>query len=125
MIIWCTTCNCVVEARKTDGSEIYPHRKDLKELIFYKCTCNSTIGCHKDTDKPMGTLANDKLKKARIVAHKEFDDLFKNGYMSRKKAYEWLSDKLNISKDNCHIGMFNIEECNLVVSAVYDYFENL
>ncbi len=109
---------CGKEAKKTTGAEIYPHRDDLHALKFYACMpCAAWVGCHKKTGKPLGRLANADLRKAKMNAHKAFDPLWKNGDMTRGDAYAWLSNELCISRDKCHIGMFDIDQCWSVVDA--------
>lgn len=121
MILWCMPCNKAVDARQTNGSEIYPHRMDLHHLIFYKCLCGANVGCHKNTSTPMGSLADAKLKKERMAAHKAFDDIYKTGKMTRGESYAWLSEKLGIASKECHIGMFNAEQCKQVVQVANEF----
>ena len=66
-LIECVECKATVEARLTDGSEIYPHRKDLHKLPFWKCDhCGNFVGCHHKTKKrtrPLGCIPNKEIKK--------------------------------------------------------------
>lgn len=43
-----------------------------------------------------GTPANVFLRRARMDAHKEFDALWKSGFMKREEAYAWLGERLGI-----------------------------
>jgi hypothetical protein len=43
--------------------------------------------------------------------------------MSRSKAYAWLSKKLQIPPEQCHIGMFNIEQCKATIKLVKGDFQ--
>ena len=111
----CTYCG--KESLKVCGKEIYPHRKDLYKKIFYKCNdCNAYVGCHENTDKPLGILADENLRKIKTMAHRVFDPLWKNNiFLNRLDAYKWLSEKMNIPLSECHIGMFNTEQCLKVI----------
>ena len=110
----CDYCDSV--AKLVIGKEIYPHRRDLHNKRFWQCKpCNAYVGCHPNTDKPLGRLANAELRQVKINAHSVFDTIWKSGEMSRTKAYKWLADKLNIKDSECHIGMFDIEKCKDVV----------
>ena len=42
--------------------------------------------------------------------------MWKSGLMSRKSAYRWLATMLNIPLDECHIGMFDIKQCQRTIS---------
>ncbi len=124
---------CKKPARLVDGTVIYPHRDDLSELNFWQCApCDAYVGCHKegawffyrgekqisDGTLPLGRLANAELRRAKSAAHAAFDPIWRSGGMSRKDAYSWLASKLKIKKDDCHIGMMNVEGCNAIVRIV-------
>lgn len=92
------------------GDKVYPHRPDLHDKRFYLCEpCNAYVGCHKDTNKAFGTLANAELRKARSAAHAEFDPLWQMGYMKRTDAYSWLASELGIPVKQAHIGMMDMD----------------
>lgn len=98
MILWCCGCQTNVEARLTDGKEVYPHRDDLHDLPFWKCdACKNTVGCHHktpDRTKPLGNIPTKELKKARQHIHAILDPIWKNGAMPRGKVYARLSCRL-------------------------------
>lgn len=110
---------CSGEARLTDGSEIYPHRRDLWAKSFYRCQpCNAYVGCHPGTTTPLGTVANAETRRWRNRAHEVFDPLWRSKTVSRSEAYAWLREKLNLSVDECHIAMFTPDQCRAVIEAV-------
>jgi hypothetical protein len=107
---------CQIESKKITGKEIYAHRPDLYSKIFYQCQkCYAHVGCHPNTDKPLGDLACKKKRVARMLAHKAFDPIWKSGKEDRKDAYAWLCQEMGLSKSKCHIGMMNEEQCKRVV----------
>ena len=75
--------------------------------------CQAWVGCHADTT-PLGRLANKELRRLKVRAHTAFDVLWKSGHMSRGGAYAWLADRMEVTKDQCHIGLFNEAQCLLV-----------
>jgi len=83
--------------------------------------CDAYVGCQKGTKKPLGRLANPELRFWKKQAHEKFDKLWKGGIMNRSRAYTWLSRTLNIPLDECHIGMFDIEQCKAVCNAVQQF----
>ncbi len=112
----CSYCNNYSE--KQTGKQLYPHRKDLYQITVYVCTsCNASVGTHKGTDKPLGRLANPELKQAKQLAHMVFDLMWRKGSMTRKEAYKWLAEKLDIDVKKCHIGYFDLQQCNNVVTV--------
>jgi len=89
--------------------------------LVYLCECVpdwAYVGCHKNTVKPLGSLANKKLRIWRGKAHKAFDPLWEGGRMERNEAYTWLAGKLHVAVDKCHIAMFDLAQCKLVVGVV-------
>lgn len=117
MNVWCNYCHR--DAELVGGNKIYPHRPDLLHKKFWRCTpCEAYVGCHPGTDKPLGRLANAELRRAKQRAHAAFDPLWKSGTMRRKDAYAWLAGAIGVAKQNCHIGMFDVDACRATVAAV-------
>lgn len=96
----------------------------LEAKSIYRCDpCDAQVGIHRHNKKPLGHLANKELRLARKSAHASFDPLWrykmqKEGISStkaRKKAYQWLAEKMNLDVGVCHIGDFNVDQCNQVV----------
>jgi len=109
---------CGERSELVDGTVIYPHRPDLGSKNFYRCApCNAYVGCHPGTITPLGRLANAELRKAKMNAHAAFDPLWRQGYMCRRQAYEWLAQELGIDSEDCHIGMFDVATCKQVVDV--------
>lgn len=117
---------CLRPAKLVTGKVIYPHRKDLYNLQFWQCeSCGAYVGCHKRSDAvPLGRLANAELRAAKSRAHAAFDPLWQWGSMSRGAAYKWLAKQMGITQQDCHIGMFTVEQCEQVVTIVNN-FEDL
>lgn len=127
-IITCPYCKR--SAALVTGDKVYPHRPDLFDKWFWLCEpCGAWVGCHPRTNRkghvgledgmqPLGRLANAQLRRAKQAAHAAFDPIWKSGEMSRASAYKWLSVAIGISRQNCHIGMMDVDACNAVVEAV-------
>ena len=115
---------CDKKAELVTGKEIYPHRFDLYGKFFWLCRdCDAYVGCHpvsrqnKCSSNPLGRLANAELRKSKIKAHSAFDPIWRCGEKSRSEAYKWLAESLGVSRQNCHIGMFDVDMCNRVVEV--------
>lgn len=123
----CTCLYCGNAATLVNGLAIYPHRLDLADLKFWKCEpCKAYVGCHKkgarisrsqvsDGTVPLGRLANAELRTWKSRVHEVFDPIWRSGGMTRGTAYTWLATKMGIHKDNCHVGMFDVEQCKRAV----------
>ena len=71
-----------------------------------------------DGTKPLGRLANAELRQWKQRAHAAFDPVWKARHMSRRDAYAWLAGQMGIKPQDCHIGMFDVNQCRAVVEAV-------
>lgn len=114
--IYCCKCKSKIQARLTDGSEIYPHRKDLHDLPFWKCdSCNNFVGCHHKTKnriEPLGIIPTKEIKEARKHIHALIDPLWKNKLISRKELYSRLTKLLGWEYHTANIR--SIEEARQV-----------
>jgi len=62
------------------------------------------------------TPAAYETRQARHAAHMAFDPLWQSNGMSKGDAYKQLSEFMGLSKKETHIGLFDIEQCKLVVA---------
>lgn len=109
-----------------DSIEVYGRSYGM----IYLCRdCQAWVGVHKGTSEALGRVANDELRYAKKEAHFWFDGLWKHKIKqgeskksARSGAYKWLSKALNIEPDQCHIGMFDVEQCEAVVELCKKYY---
>lgn len=80
--------------------------------------CDAYVGVHRGTCKPLGTLANRELRKARIEAHEAFDLLWKSRGMTRSRAYEWLQCVMSVNAEDAHIAKLTVEQCRLLLEVL-------
>lgn len=122
--VYCPYCS--KEAVYVDSVEVYGKSYGM----IYLCRpCKAWVGVHKGTNKPLGRLADDKLRKAKIEAHFYFDYLWKKkmkqGFsknIARPEAYKWLAKQLGIEAKKCHIGMFDVDKCNEVINICKRFY---
>jgi hypothetical protein len=121
--IWCCAYNCNIDARLTDGGEIYPHRADLKSLPFWKCDeCNNFVGCHNKTKNrtaPLGCIPTPELKEARKHIHALIDPIWQSGKMGRKELYSAISERIGWTYHTAKIR--SMEEAREIYRIARDY----
>ena len=122
--IRCCGCNGEkVQARLTNGKEIYHHRKDLYSLPFWKCdACGNFVGCHyktKNRTQPLGCIPTPELKKARQQIHRLLDPIWQSGKMGRKELYAVLSDRIGWKYHTAQIR--SVEEAREIYKIVREY----
>ena len=105
------------------GYDIYgKYDKSYSYKYFYFCkNCDAYVGCHPNSKKPLGSLADRNLRNIRHEAHDFFDKLWQDKYFTRSQAYKWLAKKLNISTKKCHIGMFDENLCKKTIDFSRQY----
>lgn len=98
---------------------------------FWSCSrwpkCTGTHGAHPD-GKPFGTPANAATRRARVEAHAAFDRLWQREpgerrLMSRKQAYRWLQETMQLLECDAHIGQFTIAQCDRLIRAVANHLD--
>jgi hypothetical protein len=127
--ILCSYCN--KPAKLVTGKELFPRNQAIKDLYFWYCKpCSAWIGCFEKTDffsqdgkTPMGTLAKSQLRSIRAELHKLFDCIWKEDHMRRGEAYIWLSRKMKLTLEDCHIAKFNYYQCCQAYVFVYKYLK--
>lgn len=90
---------------------VYGRRYGKSYMCYYCKDCDAYVGTHNNTDQPLGTMANKKLRKLRIIAHSLFDPLWQTGKMKRKQAYKFLEKNTGVK----HISWTNEEQCKKVI----------
>jgi len=66
-------------------------------------------------DGSTSTPADYETRHARISAHAAFDRLWKSGSLTRYACYKKSAKHLKLSREQVHIEMFNIEQCEAVI----------
>tara|TARA_R110000868_G_scaffold109397_2_gene297565 strand:- start:2015 stop:2692 length:678 start_codon:yes stop_codon:yes gene_type:complete len=124
--IYCCHCQNQVQARLTNGLEIYPHRPDLYHKNIWKCgICKNYVGCHdksKNPTKELGFIAGPEMKKARQHIHAILDPMWKDkkDRTVRGRLYNIIAKQLG--KREYHTAEIkNIEEAR----QVYRIIKNL
>lgn len=110
---------CGKASKLASSKEVYGGR-DYGPIYLCKCVPGwAYVGCHKGTEHAKGRLADAELRRAKIAAHGAFDPIWKNKAhgVSRSQAYKALAAALEIEPKHCHIGMFDVEQCQRVVEV--------
>lgn len=117
-----TTCdNCKSsQVVLISNFEYYKQIFPEKYLMYICNSCKASVTCHKDTNLPMGKMANKHIKSLRIKAHEAFDKIWQIGIMARHDAYNWLAKQLNVDYEKSHIAWFDEEQLLRVIEISND-----
>lgn len=114
------------QAEFVTGAVIYPHRPELAEKKAWRCSsCGAYVGCHPGTVDPLGRPAGPETRNARQYVHRVLDPLWRDApafydkgakaygirRAARARVYAWLADRMGLTAEECHTGMFTIEQC--------------
>ena len=113
----CPYCGAPVVYRSADG--IYHENKAGTMLYVWSRypECDAYVRAQPGTSLPLGTLANGELRALRRQAHRQFDQLYKTGRMTKEEAYHWLADFLQAPQSQAHIGYLGEYTCKQVIQA--------
>ena|SRR6185436_16243445 len=104
---------CLNESEWVENKEVYGKNYGRSVMIYLCRRCDAYVGCHNNTRKALGTMANRELRDWRKKAHAIFDPLWKDGKMNRDKAYGKLRKQFGY---DVHIGESDIETCKKIVT---------
>lgn len=114
VLMTCPYCGNTAVLR---NSNVLHHKHQYGEV--YVCRsfpkCDAYVGCHKNTNVPLGRLADKELREIRVKTHKYFYEMQKNSGMTKSDAYKWLAKQLHLTLEECHIGMFSVNTCRVVI----------
>ena len=114
--LYCPYCNS--KADLVSSVIIYKRNYGFVYICPKYPECDSYVGTHKGSKKPLGTMANKTLRDLRIKTHNSFDPMWRKGRLTRNQAYSRLANLMNIEKYKCHISMFSEEECEKAISLL-------
>lgn len=86
---------------------------------LYLCgSCLARVGLHPNTDIPLGTLADDRLRQQRQVAKTAFLHLRQIGGLTPTQAYTRLANVMGIPKRECHFAWFELKDCAAALAII-------
>ena len=117
----CRYCGGVI--RLVPAEKVYQaateRLKQQRQWIYQCQNCNARVGCHRDSKRPLGNVANEVLRLKRRETHQVFDQYWQSSGLSRTKAYKWLAGQMNLPEKNAHIGGFEMEQCQRLISLCH------
>ena len=123
--IYCCGCASMVEARLTNGKEIYAHRPDLWGKPFWLCdSCGGYVGCHNNHPKkskrfnPIGTIPTPQIRQLRNQIHNLLDPLWQQHIFSRHSIYKKLA--VVVGKTYHTAELSSVNDCHKIINYLVD-----
>lgn len=122
----CWYCNCPTEL--VSDKDIYGPNSNFGGM-YYRCILNKDhyVGTYSDNITSLGRTADKQLRKLKSKGHKIFDPLWQGEpkfFESQPKAYDWLSEKMELELKYTHFGMFTAEQCQKAIDICLLFVEN-
>ena len=117
-----TICNlCGGPVVFTSNAAIYGQKYGSGKC--YLCqSCGAYTGTHKPRPtEAMGLLADEPMRKGKMMCHALFDALWRGKPKARKKRqdlYLWLAGKMGVPFEECHFGYFDIHQLRKAYSLL-------
>lgn len=119
----CPYCN--KDAKFVSNENVYGQRYGRSYMIWRCENCDAHVGVHhNDPNKPLGTMANNKLRSMRINAHAVFDKIWKDGHKTRTEAYDWLNKSFP-NMETIHIGQADEKLCSEIIELSIKFLMTL
>ena len=109
---------CHKEAEWTENKVIYGKNYGRSFMVYLCKPCNAYVGCHNNTKKPLGTMANADTREWRKTAHAKFDPLWRDGNYSRDEAYNILNKHFG---REIHIAESDSDTCKEIIEFVHNF----
>lgn len=109
---------CKKEAKWCENKEIYGKNFGKSYMCYYCKDCDAYVGCHQNSERPLGTMANAELREWRKKAHSVLDPVWQSrshGNKSRKHIYRILGEYFD---REIHIAESDIEQCQEIIKTV-------
>ncbi len=110
--------SCHVPAVLSPDSKVYGRSYGGRVWLCQSWpVCDRYVGAHDGTDRPKGVMADNATRKARIEAHRAFDELWKpwkSFKFKRVDCYKSLARYLGVAE--AHIGEADFNTCERVIA---------
>lgn len=109
---------CDQPARWCENKEIYGRNYGKSYMVWLCKPCDAYVGCHCNTKRPLGTIANAETRKWRKKVHAELDPIWRNHHNPkgrRARLYERLSKHFGYEY---HTGESDVAACKKALAFI-------
>lgn len=107
---------CSAKAEWCENSKIYGRNFGSSYMCYWCKNCGASVGCHRNSRTPLGTMANQELKRLRMRCHAFIDASWKDANYARRSVYLCLEKIFGFP---VHISESNEEICRLITSLPF------
>lgn len=111
---------CGKEAVWCENKAVYGKNYGKSYMCYLCKPCDAYVGCHNNSKKPLGQMANREMREWRKRAHAVVDPLWKSNKYKRSTVYARLSEAFGYP---VHVGESDIETCKKIIETVHLIFQ--
>src|SRR5882724_1641951 len=104
---------CGAPAVWCENKAIYGRNFGKSYMCWLCKACDAYVGCHSNTQRPLGTMANKELRDWRIKAHAAIDPIWQREILTRKQVYQELKTHF---RREIHIGESDVIQCQAIIT---------
>lgn len=109
---------CKNEAPWVENKAIYGRNYGKSYMCYFCKPCDAYVGCHNNSKRPLGIMANKELRQWRRKAHDHIDPVWQSGKKKRGAVYAILREKLG---REIHVGESDIETCQKILLINFNH----
>jgi hypothetical protein len=106
---------------------------ELHGTVYACSPCSASIGCHKDSFRPLGRLADAELCSLKMEGRSLIDPIWEAAMRSRginqgearDMARQWLAEAIGIPVEQCHFSMMDNATARSAVSFLRCYYSSI
>ena len=117
----CPYCNAVAEF---EGVRRYQYSGEERGYRYACRGCGAYIRADPATQQPRGSMADKRLRFWRHETTHLIGEIVNKNYLTRGQLYRWLQNELELSREECKVGLFDIHTCQEVVRVLHDYLNS-
>lgn len=110
---------CGNPAEWVQNKEIYGRNYGKSYMCWLCKPCDAYVGCHENTRRPLGTIANKETREWRKKVHAVIDPLWRENEYKRGEVYMALNDAFG---EEVHVGESDIERCKEIIVTTKEIF---
>lgn len=108
---------CKKQAPWVENKEVYGRNYGKSYMCYYCKDCDTYVGCHQNTRRPLGSMATKELRDLRKQVHAKIDPYWISGKYRRGMLYKAISRQLGYQY---HTGESDKDTCRNILAMDID-----
>lgn len=110
---------CGADAQWVENKAVYGKNYGQSYMMWLCRPCDTRVGCHNNTQEPLGTMAGPVLRAWRVHAHSMLDPIWKSRKCARGDIYAMLAEHFG---REIHMGESDEVTCRGIIEWAQEKF---